>query len=401
VPAPRHRIPSRSLRRLAIAPGAAVLSIVLLSACGGSQPIVVATTPGPPVETTTATDASAREGSGRGASSTGGAARRGDGGWFIDAREHVDLWLHGFALLQDDVSLVPYFRPGYRAAVQGVRSSVSSQLDVNRPQLQRHFGTNANLTSAQFLALYFANWDDMRRGIERFLADNGDVRSARNQEELRMYATIRTYFPTAADRDWLRLFVRSLDDERQRFYRSYWMQQQQRRASVRASIESLWSGSYRAALSGFLRNSAQRDGAILLSLVLGGEGRSLAAGQRDNFLTVTFPGEGSDPREALYVVAHEVVGGVAAAAVRDNASAAEDRSGDAGRWGTLAAVRGGAMLLERVAPDLLAGYRRYYLSLARAKTGTDDAATFAATFPLPPQIVTALQRQIDVVLGGI
>jgi hypothetical protein len=379
----------------------AALAVALLTACGGSQPIVVETTPGPPVDTKAAADAAERGGDARGAGAVGTASRRGDGGWSIDTREHVDLWLHGFALLQDDVSLVPYFRPGYRASVQGVRSAINSQLDVNRSQLQRHFGTNANLTSAQFLALYFANWDDMRRGIERFIADEGDVRAARNQEELRMYATIRTYFPTAADRDWLRLFTRSLDDERSRFYRSYWMQQQQRRASVRASIESLWSGSYRAAFSGFLRNSAQRDGTILLSLVLGGEGRTLAVGQRDNFVAVTLPGEGGDPREALYVVAHEVVGGVATAAVRDNASAAEDRSGDAGRWSTLAAVQGGAMLLERVAPDLLAGYRRYYLSLARAQSGTDDAATFAATFPLPPQIMTALQRQIDVVLGGI
>ncbi len=357
---------------------------------------MVATTPGPPVDTSAPTEPADRRDA-----PTGVAARRGDGGWRLDTREHVDLWLHGFALLQDDASLVPYFRPGYRAAIQGVRSGVSGQLDANRDQLQRHFGTNANLTAAQFLALYFADWDDMRRGIERFVSDDGDVRRARTQEELRMYATIRTYFPTAADRDWLRLFVRSLDDERTRFYRSYWMQQQQRRASVRASIETLWAGTYRSAMSGFLRNSAQRDGTILLSLVLGGEGRSLAVGQRDNFVTVTFPGEGGDPREALYVVAHEVVGGVATAAVRDNASAAEDRSGDAGRWGTLAAVRGGAMLLERVAPDLLAGYRRYYLSLARAQPGADEAATFAATFPLPPQIVTALQRQIDVVLGGI
>jgi hypothetical protein len=39
--------------------------------------------------------------------------------------------------------------------------------------------------------------------------------------------------------------------------------------------------------------------------------------------------------------------------------------------------------------------------LARAQSGTDDAAMFAATFPLPPQIMTAMQRQIDVVLGGI
>ncbi|MEP7381597.1 MAG: hypothetical protein ABI910_07915 [Gemmatimonadota bacterium] len=381
-----------TLRALALGTVAIVLALVL-AACGASQPIVVSTTPGPQVPATPATAAG---------DAGAGSVRPSSGGWRIDTREHVDLWLHGFAMLQDDPSLVPYFRPGYRAAMQGVRGTVNTQLDVNRAELQRRFGTNANLTSAQFLVLYFANWDEMRRGVERFLSDNGDVQAARSQEELRMYATIRTYFPTSDDRDWLRLFMRSLDDERSRFYRSYWIQQEQLRSGQRAAILSYWSGTYGTALGRFMRNNAQRQGTILLSLPLGGEGRSLAVGPRDNFITVNFPDPGDDPRQALYVIAHEVVGSVATAAVRDNASAADERSGEAGKWATLAAVRGGALLLERVAPDLLSGYQRYYLSLARVNGLAGDVSTqFAATFPLPSQIINAIQRQIDVVLGGI
>jgi hypothetical protein len=370
-----------------------VATFVLLSACGTSQPIVVSTTPGAPMPATPTTATGALP---------AGAARAANGGWRIDTREHVDLWLHGFAMLQDDPSLVPYFRPGYRSSLDSARRGVRTQLDVNREELQRRFGSNSNLTSAQFLALYFAGWDDMRRGVERFLSDNGDVRAARSPEELRMYATIRTYFPSSEDRDWLRLFVQSLDDERSRFYRAYWIQQQQLRAGQRGAILSFWSGTYGTALSRFMRNNAQRQGTILLSLPLGGEGRSLAVGPSDNFMTVNFPAPNEDPRQALYVVAHEVVGSVANAAVRDNASAAEQRSGDAGKWSTLAAVRGGAILLERVAPDLLAGYQRYYLSLARVDVGAGDVSNqFATTFPLPPTILNALQRQVDVVLGGI
>ncbi len=363
-------------------------AVLLLSACATSQTVVVATTPGAavPATATTAT----------------GVVRQSNNVWRIDTREHVDLWLHGFAMLQDDASLVPYFRLGYRASLDSARAGVSTQLDANRAELLRRFGTNANLTSAQFLALYFANWDDMRRGVERFLSDDGDVRAARNQEELRMYATIRTYFPTADDRDWLRLFLRSLDDERSRFYRAWWIRQQQQRAGQRAGVLSLWSGTYGTAIGRFMRNNAQREGTILLSLPLGGEGRSLAVGPNDNFVTVNFPEPTEDPRNAIYAVVHEVVGSVANAAVHDNSSAADQRSGEAGKWSTLAAVRGGALLLERVAPDLLEGYQRYYLSLARVHPNAGDLANqFAATFPLPPQILNAIQRQVDIVLGGI
>jgi len=91
--------------------------------------------------------------------------------------------------------------------------------------------------------------------------------------------------------------------------------------------------------------------------------------------------------------------------VRDNSSPTDDRNGDVAKWTALAAVRGGAMLLQRVAPDLVAGYQRYYLRIARAsataQSAGDPSAAFNATFPLPANIVTALDRQIDIVLGGI
>lgn len=387
VPPAAARRPARA-RPHASCIAALASCVVALAGCASSGPVTVTAVP-------------ARADTAGVAGGTQEGARTASG-WRIDTREHVDLWLHGFALLQDDSSLVPYFRLGYGAALRQVRPAAGRLLDANRAQLQRRIAANANLTSAQFLALYFASWDDLRRGVDRFIRDGGDVRAARSQEELRMYATLRTYFPTGEDRDWLRLFVQSLDDERQRFYHAYWLQEQQRRASQRAAVEAMWTGTYGPAFARFMRNSMQREGKVLLSLPLGGEGRTLSVGQRDNFVTVNFPAPGEDPLEAMYVIAHEVVGAVATAAVRDNSSAADERSGDTARWTTLSAVRGGAMLLEHVAPDLLAGYQRYYLSLARQKPGAGDpSAAFAATFPLPPQIATALQRQIDVVLGGI
>ena len=34
--------------------------------------------------------------------------------WPMKTREHVDLWLHGFAMLQDDTTHPPQFRRGYQ-----------------------------------------------------------------------------------------------------------------------------------------------------------------------------------------------------------------------------------------------------------------------------------------------
>ena len=87
--------------------------------------------------------------------------------------------------------------------------------------------------------------------------------------------------------------------------------------------------------------------------------------------------------------------------VRDNSSAAEERSGEAARWQSLAAVRGGAILLDQVAPELADGYRRYYLHLARQPLTGDIAQRFAATYVIPDAIRVALERQIALILGGI
>jgi hypothetical protein len=104
----------------------------------------------------------------------------------------------------------------------------------------------------------------------------------------------------------------------------------------------------------------------------------------------------------MYTFAHEVVSSVTSIAIDDNTSPAEKRTGASDRYASAALVRGGALLLQRLAPELVDGYHRYYLRSARMTVPTGDAAAaFAAAFPLPDAIRDAIQRQIDVVLGGI
>ena len=371
-------------------PRLAALALGLLAACQPG-PVVVSSTP----STGEAPTTTAPPGAPAPSATTMG--------WRIDAREHVDLWLHGFAMLQVDSSLVPTFKLGYRDAVSQARRAATANtlLDANAFTLQTRLRQNPALASAHFVALYFSTWDDLRRGTERFLRANGNVRSAGDQETLRMYATFNTYFPSAADRDWLRLFVESLDDERARFFRGWWSQQQSARASGRGALEQLWRSTYAAQFGRFMHGTNQRQGVIVLSLALGGEGRSLDVGRRDNFVTVANPAPGDDPREALYVVAHEIVGTVSNAVVRENTTPRDQQTGEAGRLSTLAAVRGGAIMLDRVAPDLATGYRRYYLGIARQVPGADVARQFDMVYAIPDALRKALETQISLVLNGI
>jgi hypothetical protein len=330
-------------------------------------------------------------------------ATRIDSPWPIKTRSHVDLWLHGFAMVQEDTTKVPYFRRGYRdqMVVERNRTNISTMLDANRDKLRARFAVNRTLVNAQFLAFQFATWDEMQQFINLFIEAEGDPRRGNTQQTQQAIAFLAQSFPSAADRDWLRLFVTSLQDENNRFYRTYWTQQQRDRTPVIHALDSLFEKNYRPKLSRFLNNTQQVRGDFILSLPLNGEGRSISGGKNQNIITTTFPDRPADAIDAIYVFAHEAIGNVANQAVADNTTPSEQRSGAIDRLSSAALVRGGAMLLAKVAPDLVDGYARYYLRSANVSVGSDPQASLAAAFPLPETIRDAITRQLDVVLGGI
>ena len=323
--------------------------------------------------------------------------------WPIKTREHVDLWLHGFAMLQEDTTFVPFFKRGYSTnmTVLKNRANVVSQLDANRDRLRARLSTNPQLINAQFIPFAFSSWDEIAAVVNFFVRAEGNPRAASSQQQANAIAFMAAYFPNAADREWVRLFVASLADERARFYGSYWAQQQREKRNVLDEVDALWQGTYRPKIQRFLNNTQQAAGDVLLSLPLNGEGRSQSSGKQANVLTVTFPDRPADAMDAIYVIAHEAVGTLANVAVVDNITPEQRRTGIGERYTSSAAVRAGAMLLERTAPEALDGYMRYYLRSVNRAAGSNVATSFAAAFSLPDTIRDALNRQLDVVLGGI
>jgi hypothetical protein len=323
--------------------------------------------------------------------------------WPIKTREHVDLWLHGYAMLQEDTTFVPFFKRGYSTdmIVQKNRANVVSQLDANRDRLRARLSVNPQLINAQFVPLAFSSWADLNQAVDLFVRANGDPRAASSQQQAAGIALLAAYFPTGADRDWARLFVQSLNDESTRFYHSYWVQQQRERSNVLDLVDTLWQRTYRPRIQRFLNNTQQARGEILLSLPLDGEGRSVTSGKQSNVITVAFPERPNDAVEAIYVIAHEAVAGIAATAVSDNITPEQRRGGLAERYQSAAAVRAGALLIQRTSPEILDGYMRYYLRAVNRPAGSSVQAAFTATFSLSDTIRDALTRQLDVVLGGI
>jgi hypothetical protein len=111
-------------------------------------------------------------------------------------------------------------------------------------------------------------------------------------------------------------------DERERFFAAEYSQQMRTRAPVVTAVDSLWQQVYRAKFERFLNNTSQRQGDLLLSLPIGGEGRTAPGSTRRTMVAVPFPARRADAVEALYVLAHEITGSLVGTVVADNTTPA-------------------------------------------------------------------------------
>jgi hypothetical protein len=327
-----------------------------------------------------------------------------DPAWPVRTREHVDLWLHAYALLTPDSTLVPYFRRGYVERVAALRRQrgVTNQLDANRSTLLERLRVNPALaTSGQFLPLYFDSWEQMRQMIDLFSRVGGNPGASSDPTTRTYLALLANTFPVGADREWLRQFAAVVDDESRRFHHDYWTSEMRSHAAVIGRVDTLWQRQWRPALSRFLNNTQQQSGEVYLTFALGGEGRTIHFGKQQNAVALAFPDDRDQADVVLYVFAHEIVGAVASAAIEDNTTPAERRSGTTSRYEQSAAVRAGALLLERAMPAALPGYMRYYLLQAGRTAPSDPRAAFTTAFAVPDAVRDAMARQMDVVLGGI
>lgn len=324
--------------------------------------------------------------------------------WPVKTREHVDLWLHSLALLQDDTSTVPIFGRGYRERMTITKNSraIYTTLDEQRHALATDAAGQKHLLEAQFLALYFGTWPEMKQAIEYFLRAEGDPRRANNRDVQGIVAFLAQQFPRADDRAWLRRLVDAVQAEYDSFYKAYWLEQFRARDRALAVTDSLWQNAWRPGLQRFLNYTQQASGDLILSLVLGGEGRAIPAGERANQYAVAFPATPDSAEVLLYTFAHEAAGTIAKVAVDDNLTPAQQREGLGTRYLSHGLVRGGALLVEQVVPGGGERYARWYLAqMGRPVPELDALAALAEAFPMPEPMLAEMRRQIALSFQGI
>lgn len=324
--------------------------------------------------------------------------------WPVKTREHVDLWLHGFALLMEDTSAVPLFERGYgeRVTIEKNTRGLYTAFDSSRSALAAMVRTRPVLEGAQFLALYFGTWEELRQAVDYFVNAEGDPAKATNRDVQGIIAFLAQQFPRKEDREFARRFTKALDGERTSFHHQWWLDEQRARTAALAAADSLWQRTWRPALQVYLNHTQQGNGDLIVSRVLGGEGRAVPAGKNASQYAVAWPSAVDSADVLLFSFAHEAAGAVANVAVNDHLTPAQQREGTGAKLAATGLVRGGALLVARIDPALAERYARWYLGQAGKPVPASGALeALAAAFPMPDEMIASMKRQIDLAFVGI
>ena len=324
--------------------------------------------------------------------------------WPVKSREHVDLWLHGYALLLEDTATVPIFARDYRTliTIEKNKRAVYTPFDSLRSSFAATLRNRPALEGTQFLALYFGSWEEMRQAFDYFLKAEGDANRSGNREVAGIVAFLAQQYPRAEDRAFAKKFLVALEAERAAFFHDWWVQEQRARMTGLAAFDERWQSTWRPALQPYLNYTKQNSGDLLVSMVLGGEGRAVPAGKQLSQYAVAWPRSADSAEVALFVFAHEAAGAVATVAINDHLTPVQQREGVGTRLAAAGLVRGGALLIERIDPSLGEKYARWYLAQAGKPVPASDAlAALAEVFPMPAEMIESMRRQIRAAGSGI
>jgi hypothetical protein len=311
----------------------------------------------------------------------------------------VDLWYHGLAVVGfDQAEGLPLYSPGYADRVKQAKQDQGvypTPLDELAAELLEDLGEDRAFQEFHFLPLYFPTSD--RAGMlaaVRAVAERRVNESTVGPDTRSGARWASGAFEEGSQRRVLRRFVEALEQEWDTFYAGYW----EREVAIdRATVDALereWNGELAPAVSDFLGEQGLRAGIVLLSSVLGPEGRLIPGNAFRGIadaVAVWSPGW-TDVDASLYSILREMCFSIVDGSVINPATV---RRGDPQIISGRAAIRCGALLVQRHARSRLGHFQAAFLRAAGADTiAADTAAEFTEAFQVPSRVLEAVRAKL-------
>lgn len=309
-------------------------------------------------------------------------------GWRVVTSPALDLWFHGLAITGfTGFGAFPLYDPAYvirSRAAQRAAGVESSRLDAGASTFRSAFERDSAFEVLHFVPLVVPIRDPSSLlRVMRAVAGGEPAAASADAGIQRIAGALMTALPLASERGVLAGFTDALEDEWRLWLRGWMERTAVEREGNAARTEALWREQVEPRLAGWLRAGGLDRGTIVLTPVLGAEGRFVEGdpGNPDDNLVAV---RDAEPAEVVVAVLRELCYPTVRAAMAKSGVQFADRV-EATRISDRAATVCGAVLAGRVSDALAARFR------ARFAAATPDRGGVT----LPPAIEAALKQELE------
>lgn len=333
-----------------------------------------------------------------------GASQESDGGWVFTSLPHADLWFHGMALVDPiGPGPNPLYDPAYPGEIRAAKEAAgvsTTALDQRVGYLRDAFQSDPAFEVFHFLPLYFprAGRDEFFSALKVLVGTPEGIPRAPTVNTAFGLAAVGAVLATVEQRRVLGEFVSVLEEEWTAFFQHDYRAAAPEREAVLTALQRSWTEGHRPSLAPFLDKIGMAGGIVALVPAIGVEGRVFGGSpgdKGDNVMVVSAPVGPHPEREVVYSMLREVSFPLVRAVIDQSGHTTASR-GQAEALAARAAVRTGALVLERYLPEELMDYQRFFLSQA-GRSAPEGAATeglFQEVYPLDASLEEALREEI-------
>lgn len=321
--------------------------------------------------------------------------------WSVASLPHVDLWFHGLAVTgYEGFGPLRFYDEAYAASVRGAKQELGvypTALDEQAARFRDAFENDSTFEVFHFLPLYFAG--ATRRAMLSALETVSRARGTVQIEDatVRFGASVAaTVLTSPEQREVLGDFVGALQEEWEAFFNVHWADASRQNLETLSAVQNGWDSVLGPKLASYLSTEVLERGLIIAAPPLGPEGRIFEgdpANPNDNIVAVRLRAGHTDL--TLFSAVREMCYPVVRRALESSGVEGRDRVA-AERQSSRTAVRCGAMLLERLAPELVQRYQAAFPTLAPSGAGAEELKQeFLRAYPIDPGIEAALARELE------
>jgi len=203
-----------------------------------------------------------------------------DSSWIVASAAHVDLWYHGLATLGlEDEGALTLYDPDYAKTMteeKRRRGLYPTRLDEIGSRLAHDIARWIPGDIVHFVPLYFST-----SGLAEMFEALQDVVASgtRRRQSIQRGAVVMSFVLTSPRaRGALSRFISALEDEWDVFYEEYWRESLPLRLTQIQAVQSVWDQHFASRLEPFLSDNNLQHGILMVTPILGFEGRIVSDG---------------------------------------------------------------------------------------------------------------------------